>query len=561
MRNGGGAFLIPYCLAMVVIGFPTFFLEVVIGQFSGLSPSMVWNVIPLFKGIGWGMTVAILVVSVLYGHLVTWILYYLAMSFSAELPWTSCNNTWNTENCIIRQLNASFNATIKADVLVNGSDSLNFTDSRVSPGEEFLRNNVLELTDDATDLGGLRWQLVVCHLVGWSTAGLCVIKGIKSVGKVVYVTSIAPYILLTILLIRGCLLPGAVDGIMYFIKPDFSKLLEFRIWIEAAIQIFYSIGAFGGGNIMFASYSKFHNNCQRDTILIVIINCLTSIYGGFAVFAVVGHMAHRTGIPVDKVLKSGPGLAFIVYPEALSKLPLPQLWSVLFFLMLTTLAIGTQIGHFQTVVSCVTDAFPHLRSKRIWILLAHVLFGSMFGLIFCSRGGMYWFQLVDWYGITTGTFVMMILGTLGLSWLYGLNRLYKDTEMMIGKKPFFVFKIFWGVLTPAYTLTIFIYILSGFSRPTYGSYVYPNWAIVIACLIPMASIIQLPAFAVVGIVREKGRLLKRLRVLTSPNKIWGPQASAYYEGHPWTKQDGLKETLPLAAVAENGTFMKPQPFV
>jgi solute carrier family 6 amino acid transporter-like protein 5/7/9/14 len=73
------------------------------------------------------------------------------------------------------------------------------------------------------------------------------------------------------------------------------------------------------------------------------VNCLTSLYGGFAVFAVVGYMAHETGLPVEDVIKSGPGLAFIVYPEALSKLPLPQLWSVLFFLMLTTLAIGTQV--------------------------------------------------------------------------------------------------------------------------------------------------------------------------------------------------------------------------
>ncbi|XP_064627434.1 sodium-dependent proline transporter-like isoform X2 [Lineus longissimus] len=525
MRNGGGAFLIPYVFAVVVIGFPSYFLDLVMGQFSGLSPSKVWNVMPLFNGIGWAMAFNMLTGSIIYCHLITWILYYLGMSFSPELPWASCNNNWNTENCTQNVSNYTlFNAT---DISRNVSDwdavsypyMENATvgmDMRVSPGEEFLRYKVLELTESVSDLGGLRWQLVLCHLAAWSVACLCVIKGVQSTGKVAYVTATAPYVLLTILLIRGCLLPGAVNGIIYYIKPEWSKLLDFRIWVEAAIQVFYSLGLSNGGNITFASYNKFKNNCQRDTCFIVIVNGLTSLYAGFAVFAVVGYMANETGMPVDQVIKSGPGLAFIVYPEALAKLPLPQLWSVLFFLMLTTLGIGSMFGSLQTVVSCLADAFPKkLGGKEKWILLTHCIVGCCLGLIFCSRGGMYWFQLLEWYATTFVNFTVLIIQYLGLAWLYGLKRLYSDIEMMIGRKPIFAFKVFWGGLTPAYALVIFIYFCTGVSKPSYAGYEYPDWATAISCVMASIGIAIMVVFMVLEIAREKGSLLKCFHTIDS----------------------------------------------
>ena len=87
--------------------------------------------------------------------------------------------------------------------------------------------------------------------------------GVQSSGKVVYVTATAPYVFLIILFFRGITLPGALNGIKYYIVPDFSKLLEFRVWTEANLQIFYSLGPAWGGIITMASYNKFHNNCYR----------------------------------------------------------------------------------------------------------------------------------------------------------------------------------------------------------------------------------------------------------------------------------------------------------
>lgn len=101
-----------------------------------------------------------------------------------------------------------------------------------------------------------RWQLVLCLFIGWTIAFFCVIKGIKTAGKVVYFTSLFPYIILTILLIRGATLPGALEGILFYIKPDWSKLLKPDVWADAASQTFYSFGIACGSLVTLASFNK-----------------------------------------------------------------------------------------------------------------------------------------------------------------------------------------------------------------------------------------------------------------------------------------------------------------
>lgn len=81
--------------------------------------------------------------------------------------------------------------------------------------------------------------------------------------QVVYFTATFPYVVLFILLIRGATLPGAVDGIIFYIKPNFTKLAETKVWYDAASQVFYSLGITFGGLITMSSHNKFNNNCNR----------------------------------------------------------------------------------------------------------------------------------------------------------------------------------------------------------------------------------------------------------------------------------------------------------
>ena len=122
--------------------------------------------------------------------------------------------------------------------------------------------------------------------------------------------------------------------------------------------------------ITLASYNDFHNNVYRDAVIVAIGNCVTSVFAGFVIFGIIGYMAHELGAKVEEVVTQGVGLAFIAYPEAVAKMPISPLWSVLFFLMLLLLGFGTQISTTETVVTILLDQFPACRgTNRKWVTL------------------------------------------------------------------------------------------------------------------------------------------------------------------------------------------------
>lgn len=126
-------------------------------------------------------------------------------------------------------------------------------------------------------------------------------KGVKSSGKAVWVTALAPYVVLICLLFRGITLPGADEGIRYYLTPEWEKLKNTRVWIDAASQIFFSLGPGFGTLLALSSYNKFNNNCYRDALLTSSINCLTSFLAGFVIFSVLGYMAQVQNVDIDKV--------------------------------------------------------------------------------------------------------------------------------------------------------------------------------------------------------------------------------------------------------------------
>ena len=121
--------------------------------------------------------------------------------------------------------------------------------------------------------------------------------------------------------------------------------------------------------ITLSSYNKFQRNCHRDAVIIAISNSVTSFFSGFVVFSILGYMAHISGKEVKDVFAPGPGLAFIVYPEVVSRIPGSQVWAALFFLMLITLALGSIFGAFETVITALSDQWPGLRSFKPQLVL------------------------------------------------------------------------------------------------------------------------------------------------------------------------------------------------
>ncbi|KAK3603402.1 hypothetical protein CHS0354_009382 [Potamilus streckersoni] len=560
MQNGGGAFLIPYFIFLFFCGVPLFFLELCLGQFSGTSSLFVWKICPLFKGLGYLMIVVSFVYCWYYIMVLVWVLVYLFNSFMPELPWEKCGHEWNTPNC--RGINAhhgnidlgnctdfcpfSDNVTSVPSPIPGLNLSMAFT---VTPSKEFWQLGVLQKSSGLEEFGMIRWHLAVALVVAWVLIFLCLMKGIKSSGKVVYVTALLPYVLLTVFLVRGVTLPGALDGILFYITPKFDKLLDFQVWLEAGIQVFYSLGPAWGGLITMASYNKFHNNCLRDSIICTAADGFTSFYGGFVIFSVIGFMAKEAGKSVEEIATSGPGLALVVYPEAITKLPVSHLWAVLFFIMLLSLGIDSQFGVFETMSSGITDAFPKLRKKKIFLTAALCFVICILDLPFTAAGGIYLYQLVDWYFAAFCVLLTSFLECFIVGWMYGADRFSRDIQMMLGHPPPTYMRICWCFITPVIMLTTFLLTLFQYAPPTYDGYTYSSSARVMGFILACIPIIPIPVCMIWEIIHAKGTLIERLKFLIKPAADWGPRVKKYKD--TYSLEDSQEMTSFLDTVKQN----------
>ncbi|XP_065253917.1 sodium-dependent proline transporter-like [Emys orbicularis] len=508
-RNGGGVFLIPYFVMLLFTGLPLFLLELSLGQYGAAGPITVWKCCPLLKGIGVGMLLVSSLVSLYYNVIIAWTFYYLGMSFQSPLPW-SCNAPQNAPLC----QNTSGNS------------------SRFSASEAFWNEQVLGVTHSSGlhDPGPVRWPLAICLLVAWIVIFLCMLKGIRSSGKVVYFTATFPYLVLIVLIIRGATLEGSIEGVRFYLSSDWSRLQSAQVWNDAASQIFYSLGIGFGGLLSMASYNKFDNNVIRDTLVIAIGNCCTSFFAGFAIFSILGHMAWRKKVPVGEVADSGPGLAFVAYPEALALLPGSAFWSVLFFLMMFTLGVDTLFGNMEGITTAVLDEFPALREWRRKTLFLGTLCFTFYllGLLLITEGGIYWFTLIDAYSTSFGLIIITLFMCIGIAFFYGVNQFCRDIVDMICRCPpwcskvVLYFKACWVFITPCLLLFILFYIFLEMYTTTlhYGAYAYPRWGKALGVCMGTVTCIQIPLWALVAICRESGTLTDRFRKAIHPLNSW-----------------------------------------
>ncbi|XP_070847045.1 sodium-dependent neutral amino acid transporter B(0)AT2-like [Chaetodon trifascialis] len=477
-QNGGGAFLFLYVLLMLVVGIPLFFLELAAGQAIRQGSIGVWKYIsPRLAGIGYSSCVVCFFVALYYNVILAWSLFYLGNSFQYPLPWEQCPKEGNVT---VRECEMS------------------------SPTSYFWYRKALDTTDSIDDTGSFNPYIVCCLLAAWTIVCLGMFKGIKTSVKVMYFSSIFPYVVLFCFLVRGLLLDGAFEGITYMFYPKVEIWADVQVWRQAATQVFFALGLGFGSIIAYSSYNPKNNNCHRDAFTVSTINFLTSVLATLVVFAVLGFRAKEkvmeciisnmkelsvqlrngdvdknlipgfdysnpssvsvedysswfkqygnnvpgnlTDCDLEKEMQKGvegTGLAFIAFTEAMSLLPGSPFWSALFFLMLLNLGLSTMFGTMEGILAPLTDRFKTLANNKTKFTIFSCIVGFLIGLLFTQRCGNYFVTMFDDYSATLPLIIVVVFETFSVSWLYGADRFLDDIEAMLGWRPSVIYKYLW----------------------------------------------------------------------------------------------------------------------
>jgi solute carrier family 6 GABA transporter-like protein 6/8/11/12/13 len=469
------------------------YLEFSIGQFTRRGPiGAISKICPLLKGTGIATVFISFFLSTYYVVIIAWALYFLFASFASEVPWSSCNNTWNTQDC----WDGTLNSTLK------------ITNDSKTPSEEFFRNKILNESKSIEDFGMPKWDLVLLVLLVWIIIYFSIWKGVKSTGKVVYVTATFPFLVLTVMLLRGVTLDGAEDGLRFFFVPKWELLLKPSVWANAAIQNFNSIGVAFGGLISMSSYNKPNKRIFGDVLVIAGVDALTSIICGSTVFSVLGYIAKTQGKQVEDILEQGPGLVFMVLPEAIRNMEFSPLWAIIFFLMIFMLGIDSQFTQVETLVTTLEDEFCHfykkyLKRREFTVLLACMILFFLSLPNLCP-GGIYYFTIIDFFSAGISVFYVGFFEIIAISWFYGGKRLASNIYYMNGERVSVYIYFCWYFITPTFIFVIWMLNWIEYTPITYGEYEYSGTVQGLGWCIAAVSLIAIPLGAVHSLIKAEG---------------------------------------------------------
>merc|ERR1712062_678264 len=271
-------------------------------------------------------------------------------------------------------------------------------------------------------------------------------------------------------------------------------------------------------------------NSIRWTAKLAFLNSFASMFAGLAIFSILGHLSYQMGVSIDEVADKGPGLAFIAYPRALSSLEMgPAFWNMMFFLMLFMLGIATQCAAVEGMITTIVDLMPSFfiptKPVRRQIFVGIGCFSCfILALPMVSRSGVYFFQLMDSYG-ASGISLMLItiLQVVVISWIYGIDRFFEDLKEMcyqsrllrgVHKKtdpfkaPWLGLKYIWKYATPLSLTVALVYNFTDIKSPTYesrvtGVYEYPAIGCAIAVFLVLSSLMAIPIFALIFVIKRK----------------------------------------------------------
>ncbi|EZA62293.1 Sodium- and chloride-dependent GABA transporter [Ooceraea biroi] len=470
-----------------------------------------------FNCVGYATMTIVFFLDVYYCIIIAWTLFYLISTFVTlpQVPWKGCENVWNTYDCFDAQGNKSVHGRINCS-----NSAENNTCHHTTPVEEYWEQRVLGITSGIETIGNIQLELLACLIIGWLLVYFIIRRGLHQSGKIIWFSALFPYVVLFILLGRAVTLEGSYDGLLYYVTPRWNELLSPGPWIDGATQIFFAYSIGTGALPALGSYNKFHHNCYRDAIITCVVNTLTCLLAGCVTFSILGHIAQEQQTQVSEVVKSGPGLVFLTYPEVVLKLPGASLWAIIFFIMLLILGIDSEFCIVESFITGMVDYWPDvLRPHRNKFTIAICLIMFALGIPMVTNGGIYIFQLMDFYS-ASGMSILWVcfFQTIAISWIFGAKKFCDCVHQMMGIRLNGFWYICWVVLAPVIMLFIFVFQIVQYKSLKYGSnYEYPTWAEIVGVCLSLSSMIWIPAYALYYVIVTPGSIKENILKGLQPN--------------------------------------------
>ncbi|WP_067598506.1 sodium-dependent transporter [Nocardiopsis listeri] len=376
-ENGGGAFLLPYLIAMLTAGIPLLILEYGIGhRYRSSAPLSYRRIRRPAEALGWWQVAICFVVAIYYAVIIAWSIRY---------TWFSITQAWG-----------------------NDPDGFFFND--------FLQMNP-EPGPVSGYVSGVAWPLIGVWLVALTILIIGVRRGIEIINRITIPLLV---LLFGIMVIQALTLDGAATGLNAFFTPDWSAMLTGKVWIAAYGHVFFSLSIGFAIMVTYASYLKRKSDLTGSAMVAGFANASFELLAGIGVFAALGFMAAAAGTAVDEVATSGIGLAFVAFPQIISSLPFGgPLFGVLFFACLSIAGVTSLISIVQVIVSAVQDRTGLGRTQTVALVGGATALASI--LLFPTHEGLHFLDVFDrfinQYGIALAGLVLVVF----IAW--GVRRL------------------------------------------------------------------------------------------------------------------------------------------
>ena len=386
-RFGGGAFYVPYLVALFVIGIPVMILEFGLGHRTGLSFPQSLNKVAGKKGefVGWW--------ALMNGSFIT--LYYITI-----LGW------------VMGMLIGAAGSLWQASYPTPGFT----TDSLPNPHGFFF--NMLST-----------WKPVIFVAIVWALNAFIVRRGATTIEAAVRLFVPLMWIFMIVLIIRGITLNNGIQGVWLLFTPDFEVMKKPEVWQGAFSQIFFTLSLGFGIMTAYASYLPKNSDQTNNALLTSFMNCGFEYIAGLAVFSILFAYAM---VPQASTL----AMMFFIVPQGISQMPGGDLgvigFGLLFFLLLLLAGLSSSVSLVEGLAAALIDKFQIARSRAITIFCAFGFLGSIMftlphivnpGLENDGTLGLTLVDLMDHWAFSYGLLIVGLLECLLIGWIFGIKKL------------------------------------------------------------------------------------------------------------------------------------------